>query len=104
MDQPLKMPSAAIVPPIESESFVHEVTEDFIASHPLGVKPLGNQYFHSGPISRDCLSKWAVLPDELLVTLLEHLDAASLRSLGSTCRFLYAFCHVEELWKALFLL
>jgi hypothetical protein len=43
------------------------------------------------------------LPDEVVATVLEYLDAPQLDLLGSCCKFLYAFCRSEDLWKALFI-
>lgn len=74
-----------------------------IPSHYLGVKPLGNQYFSDGPNARSHIGDWAGLPDEVIMTVMEYLDKAVLLALGSTCKFLYAACHSEEVWKALFL-
>ncbi|ORY62143.1 F-box domain-containing protein [Pseudomassariella vexata] len=88
---------------------VHDAHESTIESsevipvHPLGVKPLGNQYFATGPTARQALGSIGCMPDEMILQLLEYLDAQSLRNVGSTCKFLRAFCHLEELWKALFL-
>lgn len=76
---------------------------DSIPTHPLGVKPLGNRYLSNGPNAKANIGTWGVLPDEMLTVVLEHLDAKSLQRLGSTCKFLYAFCHSDEFWKALFL-
>jgi hypothetical protein len=39
----------------------------------------------------------------MLVHLLEYLDERSLRTLGYTCRFLFAICGSDDLWKSLFL-
>jgi hypothetical protein len=39
----------------------------------------------------------------MLMQLLEFLDQRSLRYLGSTCRFLYAHCGSDDLWKSIFL-
>lgn len=98
-----------------SSNAVHEPSEstagggnviahsDSIPSHPLGVKPLGNQYLSDGPNARASTGFWACLPDEVMMTVMEALEKLSLMSLGSACKFLYAFCHSEELWKALFL-
>lgn len=44
---------------------------------------------------------FAALPDELLIQVLESLDAASLKWLGCACKALYAFSRLEELWKTL---
>lgn len=74
-----------------------------IPPHPLGVKPLGNQYFSTGRSARGSLGSLRVLPDEVLMSLLEYLDEVSLRVLGCSCKFLFAFCFSEELWKAIFL-
>ncbi|POR32048.1 F-box protein [Tolypocladium paradoxum] len=74
-----------------------------IPSHPLGVKPLGNRYLSTGPNARASVGTWAILPDEMLTVVLEHFDKSDLLSLGATCKFLYAFCHPDELWKSLFL-
>jgi hypothetical protein len=79
------------------------VESSSIPVHPLGVKPLGNQYFVSGPSARQALGSIGCLPDEMILQLLEYLQKESLRGLGSTCRFLYAFCQLDELWKTLFL-
>ncbi|KAH8194457.1 hypothetical protein TruAng_011380 [Truncatella angustata] len=80
-----------------------ESSIESIPAHPLGVKPLGNQYFAPGPLARHAIGFWRGLPDELIIQLLEYLDQESLKNLGSTCRFLYASCQLDELWKPLFL-
>jgi len=75
-----------------------------VPPHPLGIKPLGNKYFAKGDDARKSLNgALRVLPDELLMQLLEFLDQRSLRLLGSTCRFLFAHCLFDDLWKSLFL-
>ncbi|KAK0656739.1 Clavaminate synthase-like protein [Cercophora newfieldiana] len=75
-----------------------------IPPHPLGIKPLGNKYFSSGNDARDSLKgPLRTLPDEMLMQLLEYLDQRSLRILGSTCRFLFANCNYDDLWKSIFL-
>lgn len=79
------------------------IISDSIPSHPLGLKPSGNQYFASGPIARQSLGNFGLLPDEMILHFLEYLEPHSLKALGTTCRFLYAFCHLDELWKPLFL-
>ncbi|KAK8126331.1 uncharacterized protein PG998_002090 [Apiospora kogelbergensis] len=80
-----------------------ESTAEAIPVHPLGVKPLGNQYFAAGPSARGSLGFLGFLPDEMILQVLELLGAESLKTLGATCRFLYAFCHLDDLWKPLFL-
>ncbi|KAI1333328.1 hypothetical protein F5Y16DRAFT_355484 [Xylariaceae sp. FL0255] len=74
-----------------------------IPIHPLGINPLGNQFFATGPNARRSLGTVGHLPDEMIMHLLEYLDAESLSAIASTCRFLYAFGQLDELWKALFL-
>ncbi|KAI3342607.1 hypothetical protein F4824DRAFT_442722 [Ustulina deusta] len=76
---------------------------DSIPIHPMGIKPLGNQYFANVPNARQHLGVVSQLPDEMILHLLEYLDTSSLRKLASTCRFLYAFGQLDDLWKALFL-
>lgn len=79
------------------------ISSDSIPVHPMGVKPLGNQYFATGPTARQSLGSLGRLPDEMILQMLEYLDTRSLKDVGFTCRFLYAFCQLDELWKALFL-
>jgi hypothetical protein len=75
-----------------------------IPTHPLGLKPLGNKYFFGGDDARDSLKgALKILPDEVLMQFLEFLDQRTLRLLGYTCRFLFASCISDDLWKAIFL-
>jgi hypothetical protein len=79
-------------------------TEDVAAAlppHPLHIKPAGNAYTASENSKARCGS-FAQLPDELLSLIFESFDADILLRLGSTCRALYAFTRLEELWRALF--
>lgn len=77
--------------------------ESPIPSHPLGIKPLGNQYLSSAANARGSIGSLRILPDEVLAQLFEYFGQHSLRKLGYTCRFLFAFCQADDLWKALFL-
>ncbi|EFX00835.1 f-box and wd domain containing protein [Grosmannia clavigera kw1407] len=72
-----------------------------IPFHPLGVRPLGNKYFASGPDAKAASGTFQALPDEMVMQVLEWLDASSLAALGYTCKFLYAFCDYDDLWKSL---
>jgi hypothetical protein len=72
-----------------------------LPSHPLGIKPAGNAYTASENIKANCGS-FARLPDELLSHIFESFEADNLIRLGSTCRALYAFTRLDELWRALF--
>ena len=71
-----------------------------VPSHPLGVRPSGNAYTTATNV-RGNAGFFAVLPDELLLQLLECLDARNLLGIGATCRALHAFSRADELWKAL---
>lgn len=71
-----------------------------VPSHPLRIKPAGNGYTATENIKL-AAGSFTALPDELLIHVLESLDAASLRRLGCACKALYAFSRLEELWKAL---
>ncbi|KAI9845849.1 MAG: hypothetical protein M1837_004530 [Sclerophora amabilis] len=70
--------------------------------HPLGIKPSGNAYTSNSNL-RAASGLFALLPEELIVQLLEFLDASDLLSIGSTCKALYAYARLEDLWKALFI-
>lgn len=72
-----------------------------IPSHPLGVKPSGNALLAAWSL-RDALGSFQLLPDELILWLLEYLDGAGLLRIGRTCKALYAFARAEDLWKTLF--
>ena len=73
-----------------------------VPPHPLGVKPAGNAYTSSFNI-KSATGSFAGLPDEIIVQILEYLDASSLLQLEATCKALYAFARFEDLWKSLFL-
>ncbi|CAK7214809.1 hypothetical protein SBRCBS47491_002276 [Sporothrix bragantina] len=91
-------------PQQDSDSDFDVAEGDFDAplpSHPLGIKPLGNKYLDQGTDAKDSTGLFQALPDELLMLMVETLDSDSLRALGSTCRFFYAACTYDELWKAL---
>ncbi|KAK1711086.1 F-box domain-containing protein [Colletotrichum lupini] len=88
----------------DSKALENAVTStESIPTHPLGVKPLGNQYLSDRPNARKHIGYLKILPDEALMLLLEYLDEDRLRKLGYTSRFLYAFCRSDDLWKTLFL-
>lgn len=72
-----------------------------VPPHPLAIKPAGNAYTATQNLKAHCGS-FARLPDELLNHVFESFDAETLRRLGTTCRALYAFTRLDELWRALF--
>ena len=71
-----------------------------VPSHPLRIKPRGNAYTATDDIKL-AAGSFTALPDEVLIQLLEFLDATSLKRLGFACKALYAFSRHEELWKTL---
>ena len=71
-----------------------------VPSHPLGIKPNGNAYTANENL-KSAAGYFAVLPDELLVQVLECLDAKSLRKIERSCKTFYAFSRLEDLWKTL---
>lgn len=76
-------------------------SRDEIPCHPLGVKPSGNGLTATWDL-RTAIGTFNILPDEILLMLLEYLDSASLLNIGRTCKALYAFTRSEDLWKTLF--
>lgn len=68
--------------------------------HPAGVKPTGNAYNATKNL-KSATGIFVALPDELLVQVLEYLDAGSLQNIGCTCKAMYAFSRLEDLWKTL---
>ncbi|KAL2161484.1 hypothetical protein VTH06DRAFT_8046 [Thermothelomyces fergusii] len=74
-----------------------------VPPHPLGVKPLGNKYFSASTDARLSIGALQALPDEVLMQLLEYMDARTLRMLGYACKFLFACCMADDVWKTVFL-
>lgn len=84
------------------DTFLPRIMEDHayeIPPHPLGIKPSGNVYGSTKSLKSNA-GFFLVLPDELLLHLLETLDYISLRLLSYTCKSLHAFSRYEDLWKA----
>ena len=73
-----------------------------IPRHPLGIKPAGNMYTATYNL-KSAAGSFVCLPDEVIVAILEYLDAQSLLRLDATCKALYAFARFEDLWKTLFI-
>lgn len=86
--------------PIKAQTAGEEeiASETQTDQHPLGVRPAGNA-LTSRANAEDSMGLFAHLPDALLLTLLEFLDASSLINVGSTCRGLYAYCSFDQLWR-----
>jgi hypothetical protein len=73
-----------------------------VPAHPMDIKPAGNAYTASQNLKARC-GTFARLPDELISHMFESFDADVLVRLGSTCKALYAFARLDELWRALFI-
>ena len=87
---------------LQNNGDVLKETSSAIRPHPLGVRPSGNALTVSHNL-RDSSGTFNVLPDEVLMLLLDWLDPPSLLALGATCRALYAFTSNDELWRTLFI-
>jgi hypothetical protein len=77
-----------------------EETDLAVPPHPLGIKPAGNAFAASSN-TKSAAGFFSLLPDEIIMQIVESLDAASLLRLGATGKALYAFCYFDELWKTL---
>lgn len=86
----------------DSEPLALEESSISIPLHPSGVRPSGNQYTAQSN-AKQRVGSFQILPDEILAIFLEYLESQELLLLGSACKFLYAFCRSEDLWKALFI-
>lgn len=76
-----------------------ETTAVYLPQHPLSIKPSGNAYA-AGTDLKCAAGYLCCLPDELIIQILEYLDATSLLKVA-TCKALYAFSRFEDLWKSL---
>lgn len=88
----------------EQRTGTSHVLDDSVAlpAHPLSIKPYGNAYT-APQNSIAATGNFHCLPSEVLVSLLECLDAFSLVQLGACCKYLYAYTSSAELWKNLFI-
>ena len=77
-----------------------DTCEGAVPAHPLGVRPTGNAYTAETHL-KSVAGHFALLPDEVLVQVLEQLDATALRTVGNTCKALYAYTRLDDLWKTL---
>jgi hypothetical protein len=84
---------------VEGDDDIGDAT---IPHHPLGVKPSGNALTATWSL-RAAVGTLAILPDEMILPLLEYLEAPDILRLGRTCKALYAFTRAEEVWKTLFI-
>ncbi|KAK4550095.1 hypothetical protein LTR36_003062 [Oleoguttula mirabilis] len=96
--RPTKRQRIASPPPEEPPS---AGSSSLVRRHPLGVRPSGNALTSNANLKRAC-GFLGALPDELLMDVLERVEAAELLRLGGTCRAVHAFTRSEELWRMLF--
>ncbi|TQS34638.1 hypothetical protein Golomagni_04970 [Golovinomyces magnicellulatus] len=87
---------------LSNDSVEFEGSPTLIPKHPSGIRPLGNQF-----LSRINVKIFAgffrKFPEVLLVTLLESFNPITLLKLGSTCKYLHAFCRLDSLWRTLYM-
>ena len=72
-------------------------------SHPLNVRPLGQQLLSSSLNLRDApgaLGTLGVLSDELLLLVLGHLEGAELARCSQASQSLRIFSLTDDLWRA----
>jgi len=86
---------------IGSGKSMAKTTPAGVPCHPLSIKPAGNFYTAENNLSL-AAGYFFNLPDEVLVQTFEYLDATSLRRIA-TCKRLYAFSRLDDLWKRLFI-
>ncbi|TVY41162.1 F-box protein [Lachnellula subtilissima] len=87
---------------IDSLDVPREESSLSIPHHPLDIKPLGNKYTATSD-AKDSTGYFQIFPDEVLAIFLEYLEVPQLLVLGATCKFLYAFCRSDDIWKTLFI-
>ncbi|KAG8526944.1 uncharacterized protein KY384_008373 [Bacidia gigantensis] len=75
-----------------------ELEDTTIATHPLGVKPLGNLYIAEKNL-KAAAGHFAVISDDLLLKILEWLDVSSLTCVSATCKALYGFVDCSGLFS-----
>lgn len=71
-----------------------------VPTHPLRVRPSGNAFGAPKNLRHAIKGPLILLPDAVLLQILENLDLPTLRTLGYTSKALWAFCHLDELWKS----
>ena len=73
-----------------------------IHAHRLGIRPSGNVLTEPAH-ARNNIGTFGILPDEVILTVLEWIDDVQLIALGTTCRAFFAFTSNDDLWKTLLL-
>lgn len=85
---------------LPDEEVSHSAPE--IHAHRLGIRPSGNGLTESAH-ARHNIGTFGVLPDEVILTVLEWIEDAQLIVLGKTCRAFFAFTSNDDLWRTLLL-
>lgn len=101
LEEPPVKRQRVVVPARTHDSLDDDKDSALVRRHPLGVRPSGNALTARVNL-KSAFGLFARLPEELLASILETLDAPTLLRLGSACRGLHAFTRSEELWRALF--
>jgi hypothetical protein len=96
------IPGGGVIVESQQTRIPTEESSIAIPQHPLGVRPSGNSYTATSN-AKNLAGIFQLFPDEIVAIFLEYLNATHLRLLGSTCKYLYAFCRSDDLWKTLFI-
>jgi len=95
--QDSRMSQATLAPPPPPELL------SILPPHWNRIKPSGQVYLATENI-KIAAGPFSMLPDELIIHLLEFLDILSILRFGSTCKALWAFSRLDEpLWRSKFL-
>lgn len=91
------MSQATLAPPPRPELL------SILPPHWNRVKPSGQAYLATENI-KIAAGPFSMLPDELIIRILEYLDILSILRIGSTCKALWAFSRLDEpLWRSIFM-
>lgn len=77
--------------------------ETEIQPHSLNIKPSGNALTSRSNLRDTSTGLFAIIPDELILQVLGHLDSEDVNSIGAASKGMYGFSRSEELWKTLFI-
>lgn len=95
--QDSRISQATLLPPPPPELL------SILPPHWNRIKPSGQVYLATENI-KTAAGPFSMLPDELIVHLLEYLDILSVLRFGSTCKALWAFSRLDEsLWRYKFI-
>lgn len=92
-----RMSQATLAPPPPPELL------SILPSHWNRIKPSGQAYLATENVKM-AAGPFSMLPDELIIRILEYLDILSVLRVGSTCKALWAFSRLDEpLWRSIFM-